>query len=761
MIVEETSVRARLARTGVRAFAVLAGSCALGLACIPSATAKRSSETSAASTSGQTTTQASSTTETTGSTQPASTTPTKRHDGSARKGQTSTSTESSTPATGTDSTGTKTPAGTSRHTSTASERHAKSRPGHSKRSRAGAGEQAAGEQPEEEARGESEAEAQTQSVTGLARSTGGRKKSGKGHKKEGAGGSGKHKKGKSGQEEQETESESGKPETSGKPAPSPTLSSSPPAEALVPAAAPAPVAQEPAPQTTPGVGIAKPSHVARRAHHRRARHRAPKRAGVASVAAAAGASAVRAHAAAGKHARHARRGQGSPHGGGGGTVAPLVRSITKIVEVVPTAVRALIAALLALALGLGLRSWLSTLRARRLERQRTELLDDVGLLQAALLPTTPQQVGPVETSAAYQPAAGPAAGGDFYDVFELTDGQLAVIVGDISGHGRQALPHTALVRFTLRAYLEAGLSPRDALQTAGAVLERQLGGVFATVVVATYDPGERVLVYACAGHPPPALIGTWPDAHSLRALTVCTAPPIGVGMRTGTRQTSVSLPGRTQVCFYTDGVTEARIDHELFGVERLHDALIELGPRASASAVLEYVAGQVDARPDDMAACVLSMPGGHGTPTVIIEELELDRAEASSTRTASFLRACGVPDGELAEVLRSASAAAGRAGTVVLEVRRREQGAASSSPICMPDVPRRSKPTKRRWRNERRASTGPRCGDGPGDRLHGSAVRAHARRRGRALVARAAPARSGWDRAASAGGERGAARRRG
>jgi hypothetical protein len=196
-----------------------------------------------------------------------------------------------------------------------------------------------------------------------------------------------------------------------------------------------------------------------------------------------------------------------------------VTTITKIVGVVPTLVWALIGGLLALALALAVRSRLAALRARRLEQQRGELLADVGLLQAALLPVPPARLGPVGTSAAYRPADGPGAGGDFYDLFALDDGRLAVILGDVSGHGRQALPHTALVRFTLRAYLEAGLSPRSAVQTAGAVLERQLGESFATVAAATYHPRERILTYACAGHPPPIVIGS----RAIEPITVCAA----------------------------------------------------------------------------------------------------------------------------------------------------------------------------------------------------------------------------------------------
>jgi len=354
----------------------------------------------------------------------------------------------------------------------------------------------------------------------------------------------------------------------------------------------------------------------------------------------------------------------------GARASPLATTITKIVDVVPSAVRVLIAGLLAVALALAVRSRVADLRSRRLERQRRELLEDVGLLQAALLPVPPARLGPVGTSAAYRPAAGPGAGGDFYDVFALEDGQLAVIVGDVSGHGRQALPHTALVRFTLRAYLEAGLSPRDAVQTAGAVLERQLGGAFATVVAATYQPRERVLVYACAGHPPPLVLGAGTGAAAVAPVTVCTPPPLGVGLRTGTRQTVVSIPGRAQICFYTDGVTEARVGSELFGTSRLAGTLAELGPRASAAAVLERVSERADARPDDMAACVLGVEGGDDAPTVLVEELEVDRDEAASDRTARFLLACGVEQGDIADAVHSARVAAGRAGTVVLELRR-------------------------------------------------------------------------------------------
>jgi hypothetical protein len=350
--------------------------------------------------------------------------------------------------------------------------------------------------------------------------------------------------------------------------------------------------------------------------------------------------------------------------------SPIVTTITRIVGVVPSAVWALVALLAALALAMAARSRFSALRARRLEKQRSDLLEDVGLLQGALLPVTPARLGPVGTSAAYRPAAGPGAGGDFYDLFALEDGRLAVIVGDVSGHGREALPHTALVRFTLRAYLEAGLSPRVALQTAGAVLDRQLGSSFATVVLATYDPRARRLVYSCAGHPPPIVLG----AEVLTPITIASAPPIGVGMRTGTRQTVVSVPGASTVCFHTDGVTEARVGNErtLYGSDRLTSALAALGSAGTAAELLDRVAVESDLRPDDMAACLLHIEGPAAAPEILSEEMELDRESVADERTRRFLLAVGVPAEEVREAIGEARASAQRTGSAILETQTGE-----------------------------------------------------------------------------------------
>jgi hypothetical protein len=338
--------------------------------------------------------------------------------------------------------------------------------------------------------------------------------------------------------------------------------------------------------------------------------------------------------------------------------SPIARTAERIVSVIPWPMWALIGVLAALSLALGAHSWLG-------DRQRRRLRDDVGLLQSALLPTLPGVLGAVATSAAYRPADGPGAGGDFYDMFELGDGRLGVVVGDLSGHGREVLPQTALVRYTLRAYLEAGLAPRTALQTAAGVLDHQLEVAFATVALATYDPRERTLTYALAGHPPPIVVGS---DGPVPAVTAAASPPLGGGLSTGVRQTTIMLPGRATVCFHTDGLVEARCRGELFGEPRLERALAQLGAGASAEVLLARVAEQCDHRPDDMAACVLRLPGAPLPAGARVEELQVDRRALAGDRPERFLLACGLRPDAVPGVLAAAGAALDHADAAVLHV---------------------------------------------------------------------------------------------
>src|SRR2546423_788099 len=321
--------------------------------------------------------------------------------------------------------------------------------------------------------------------------------------------------------------------------------------------------------------------------------------------------------------------------------------------------------------------------ARRREEHRQELLGDVGLLQKALLPDVPERIGPLEATVAYRPAEGPGAGGDFYDVFEMEGGRVAIIVGDVCGHGRQALAVTALMRYTLRAYLTAGGEPRMALQIAARALENEPHAELTTVVLAVYDGSAGTLTYACAGHEPPILLGA--PAH--RPVTVGSSPPIGAGLETGLRQTTVQLPPGAMACFFTDGLVEARLGDHLLGREQVAAIARELGDHARAQMLLKRIAERADRAPDDMAACIVRAADDASTGEAVrLEDLELDGAPEDEERAHGFLAACGMPDGKADTVLRSARAAVGEFGAAILRVRLGTgQGRAEVVP-CDPDV---------------------------------------------------------------------------
>ncbi|MEA2406387.1 MAG: two-component system, chemotaxis family, sensor kinase Cph1 [Thermoleophilaceae bacterium] len=346
------------------------------------------------------------------------------------------------------------------------------------------------------------------------------------------------------------------------------------------------------------------------------------------------------------------------------TGPPIIREIPRFVKDVPAALKFALAVTGVLSFLLAFAYLLTMFRARSLDRQRRDLLQEVGLLQSALLPPVPDRVGGLRTSVAYRPADGPGAGGDFYDVLPLPGGRVGFILGDVSGHGRGALARTAFMRYTLRAYLEAGLEPRVALQVAGRVIDGNLGGDFATVLLAVHDPETGSLTYATAGHPAPLVVG--PQPHE--PVTAGSSPPIGVGIRTGLRQTTVPLVPGSVAAMFTDGLLEARVEGGLLGRERLSELLDELGDDATARGLVDAVNRVSRVMSDDIAAVVIQPTNAATAGLFRTEQLELTARELDSEIGHRFLEACGVGPAESESALYDARMISDRFGGAILHV---------------------------------------------------------------------------------------------
>jgi Stage II sporulation protein E (SpoIIE) len=340
---------------------------------------------------------------------------------------------------------------------------------------------------------------------------------------------------------------------------------------------------------------------------------------------------------------------------------------------VPDWSKPIILLLLVLAIWFAGRSRLVGVRARRLERQRTTLVEDLGVVQRTLAPVIPERLGGLGVSVAYRPADGPAAGGDFYDVFALGPGRVAIILGDVVGHGHDALTEAALARYTLRAYMQAGLEPRATLALAGSVLADPDQKHLATVVIGVHDAASGTLTYASAGHPPPIAIGF----EAPEPLTICSSAPIGCHLPTGRRQTTISLPAGGGMCFFSDGLLEAPTADGLLGRERLVEIVDELGPGCTGAGLLERVRSEAGAIRDDMVACLVVSEAGQTAIAGPVEELEVDLETLARPQVRGFLEACDVQAAHIAPLLARARRTAGVEGTVLLRVERRPAGDAS------------------------------------------------------------------------------------
>ncbi|MHC9295111.1 SpoIIE family protein phosphatase [Mycobacterium sp. LTG2003] len=175
-------------------------------------------------------------------------------------------------------------------------------------------------------------------------------------------------------------------------------------------------------------------------------------------------------------------------------------------------------------------------------------------LQRSLLPQSIPAPDNWQLSAHYEPAAGGRVGGDWYDAFELRDGRLIVLIGDVAGHGITAAGTMAQLRNALRAYLFAGASPAEALNHLNDFSVNLVSRAFATVLVARVDLGTGQADAACAGHLMPYLV----DSESAAVpAPLRLSPPIGVrGVEYA--PSTFTVEQGTGLVMFSDGLVERR-----------------------------------------------------------------------------------------------------------------------------------------------------------------------------------------------------------
>ncbi|WNG89156.1 SpoIIE family protein phosphatase [Mycobacterium sp. ITM-2016-00317] len=176
------------------------------------------------------------------------------------------------------------------------------------------------------------------------------------------------------------------------------------------------------------------------------------------------------------------------------------------------------------------------------------------LVQRSLMPESVPVLQDWQLSAHYEPAEGDRVGGDWYDAFELRDGRLVVVVGDVAGHGVTVAGTMAQLRNALRAHLFAGAAPDEAVRLLNEFALHMLPGAFATALVVRIDLDSGRVEATAAGHLMPFLTN---EVSPAPAAPIRLSPPIGVNGGVYTLSEFTLEPGHGMVMF-SDGLVERR-----------------------------------------------------------------------------------------------------------------------------------------------------------------------------------------------------------
>lgn len=257
------------------------------------------------------------------------------------------------------------------------------------------------------------------------------------------------------------------------------------------------------------------------------------------------------------------------------------------------------------------------------ERRRTEIelrkLDRAELqaaeyarLERGLLPN-PRVTDPqVAVTTLYRPGRDATLGGDFYDVVELEDDSLCILIGDVAGHGPDEAALGVCMRIAWRGLVLAGISAHRILPILQDVLvdERRSDEAFVTVTMVVITADRRRADIYLAGHPAPLLLTPPPTQLCDESV----GPALGIVPKFSWQPVRVELTPTWRLMLFTDGLVEGRVGRgpERLGVEGLLSLLAQRVDEADTRALISDLVDEVTRLnagelPDDVAVVALTL----------------------------------------------------------------------------------------------------------------------------------------------------------
>jgi serine phosphatase RsbU (regulator of sigma subunit)/anti-sigma regulatory factor (Ser/Thr protein kinase) len=283
------------------------------------------------------------------------------------------------------------------------------------------------------------------------------------------------------------------------------------------------------------------------------------------------------------------------------------------------------------------------------------------IMQRTLLPDALPQIPGMCFSAKYLPAgSGIKVGGDWYDVFQLSSGRVAFVIGDVVGRGVLAASVMAEIRTTLRAYMAQGHKLTEVLTMLNELLVSMGRSRGATLSILELDPEAEELEAVTAGHLPPLLIEPHGEARLLEQ-----THGLPVGVRTGYdyQACRYPFPVGSRLLLYTDGLIERRHESIDEGFRRLTVAAQAAAGRTDDSSFADRVyRALIDETPleDDVALLAIE-----AVPLEDALEMTLPARPnvlgGLRNTLGRWLRAAGANENELFDITLSASEAAANA----------------------------------------------------------------------------------------------------